>query len=72
MVTAQDSELIAKIKDGDVEGLAQQNMYLREAVEACRKQITELTQQVSCRNILTAAVIQNYPSYGSAVLFGRA
>jgi len=57
VVIAQDSELTAKMKDGDVEGLAQQNMYLKEALEACRKHITELTQQVSCRNVLTAALI---------------
>lgn len=72
MVIAQDSELTAKMKDGDVEGLAQQNMYLKEALEACRKQITELTQQVSCKNILTAAVLYNDPFCGSAVLFGIA
>jgi len=72
MVIAQDSELTAKMKDGDVEGLAQQNMYLKEALEACRKQITELTQQVSCRNVLSAAGTWNYPFYGSAVLLGKA
>lgn len=43
---AQDSELTAKMKDGDMDGLAAQNSYLRDALEACRKQISELTQQV--------------------------
>lgn len=29
-----------------MDGLAEQNAYLRDALEACRKQISELTQQV--------------------------
>ena len=29
-----------------MDGLAAQNTYLRDALEACRKQISELTQQV--------------------------
>ena len=45
-VGAQDNELTAKMTDGDIDGLAGQNSYLRDALEACRKQISELTQQV--------------------------
>ena len=42
----QDSELTTKMKDGDTDALAAQNQYLKEALETCRTQILELTQQV--------------------------
>lgn len=34
------------MKDGDTDALASQNQYLKEALETCRTQILELTQQV--------------------------
>lgn len=37
---------MARMKDGDVDGLAAQNAYLKEALETCRTQIFGLTQQV--------------------------
>ena len=43
---SQDSDLTATLKDGDIDGLAAQNAYLKDALEACRTQIFELTQQV--------------------------
>ena len=46
MLAAQDSDLTAEMGEGDMDGLAAQNAYLRDALEACRKQISELTQQV--------------------------
>ena len=46
VLLTQDSELTAKMKDGDTDALAAQNQYLKEALETCRTQILELTQQV--------------------------
>ena len=47
VILVQDSELTAKMKDGDTDALAAQNQYLKEALETCRTQILELTQQVN-------------------------
>ena len=44
--SAQDNDLKARMKDGDVDGLAAQNAYLKEALETCRTQMFGLTQQV--------------------------
>ena len=46
VMLTQDSDLTAKMKDGDTDALAAQNQYLKEALETCRTQILELTQQV--------------------------
>ena len=58
LLAAQDSDLTAKMKDGDMDGLAAQNAYMRDALEACRKQISELTQQVGTTPRLQGCSLQ--------------
>ena len=57
--SAQDSDLKARMKDSDVDGLAAQNAYLKEALETCRTQISGLTQQVqhSPSALISGAVV---------------
>lgn len=72
MFAAQDSNLTAEMGEGDVDGLAAQNAYLRDALEACRKQISELTQQVgqgtACVRVAGADMTQAAPLPASSRL----
>ena len=60
LLAAQDRDLTAKVGDGDVDGLAAQNEYLRDALEACRKQISELTKQVGITLPLPRLLLADY------------